>query len=59
MEYICDKCGNPFQDEDEVTIFICEECIGIAISQIFEDLGQPIIIDEDTNEIYYPKGKLN
>jgi len=38
---------------------LCSICIERAVMDTLESLGNPMILDEETGEVYVPKGSVN
>ena len=55
---VCPRCSTEF-DPDEHDALVCNECLEKALRGTLEELGQPMILDEEERILYIPKAKIN
>ena len=69
MEQKCKFCNKRVEEhlelepdelqQPDVYSPVCASCLERRLHKILEELGNPIILDEETNEINMPKGIQN
>jgi DNA-directed RNA polymerase subunit RPC12/RpoP len=50
----CSECGSIFYDELNA-LQLCNNCLSKEFFKLLDELGQPIILDEETGYLYIPK----
>lgn len=55
---VCVDCGESVELEDD-DFPICDPCLRNRTKEALEGLGQPRVLDEETDTLYVPKGAQN